>query len=104
MLAMLAAAAPAANAASGSRTSPRSPASKAAGANSDFSISFDVPDSAAGMKDLVIHLPPGLIGNPLAPPTCTEAKLKADNCPARSDVGDISNDVIVKPLASSRSR
>ena len=72
--------------------------SKAAGANSNLTVSFNVGDSAAGLKDLTVHLPPGLVGNPLATPTCTEAKLKADNCPAASDVGDATNNVIVKPL------
>ena len=98
MLAMLAAAAPAANAAFGITNVSAQPAKPAAGANSDFSISFDVQDPGAQMKDLVIHLPPGLIGNPLAPRTCTEQKLKADDCPAGSDVGDISNDVLVHSL------
>ena len=97
MLAMLAAAAPAANA-FGITNFSAQPASKAAGANSDLTVSFSVSDSAAGLKDLTVHLPPGLIGNPLATPTCSEAKLKADNCPARSDVGDAVNNVIVKPL------
>ena len=97
MLAMLAAAAPAANA-FGITNFSAQPVSKAAGANSDLTVSFGVSDSAAGLKDLTVHLPPGLIGNPLATPTCSEAKLKADNCPARSDVGDAVNNVIVKPL------
>ena len=97
-LAMLAGAAPAANAAFGITNFSAQPASKAAGANSDLTVSFDVSDSAAGLKDLTVHLPPGLVGNPLATPTCTEAKLKADNCPAASDVGDVINNVIVKPL------
>ena len=55
-------------------------------------------DSAAGLRDITVHLPPGLIGNPLATPTCSEAKLKADDCPAKSDVGDATNGVTVKPL------
>jgi hypothetical protein len=97
MLAMLAAAAPAANA-FGITNFSAQPASKAAGANSDLTVSFNVSDSPAGLKDLTVHLPPGLIGNPLATPTCTETKLKADNCPAASDVGDAVNNVIVKPL------
>ena len=97
-LAALLIAAPAANAAFGISSFSAQPANKAAGANSDLSVSFGVTDSAAGLRDLTVHLPPGLIGNPLATPTCSEAKLKADDCPAKSDVGDATNGVTVKPL------
>jgi hypothetical protein len=68
------------------------PADNNAGANSDFAISLDTPD-ATDMKDLTIHLPPGLVGNPLATATCTEDQLNADACPPASDVGDVSNAV-----------
>src|SRR5690242_15756182 len=67
------------------------PASNQAGANSDLSISFQL--SGGSPKDLVIHLPPGLVGNPLATRTCTEAELKKDSCPAASRVGTIANNV-----------
>lgn len=73
------------------------PASVQAGANADLALSFDL--AGGQLKDLVIHLPPGLVGNPLATPTCTEAQLNADACPAASDVGDISNDVQIGGLA-----
>lgn len=69
------------------------PANTAAGANSDLSIGFNI--GSGKLKDLVIHLPPGLVGNPLATPTCSEDQLNAANCPAASDVGDISNDVLL---------
>ena len=69
------------------------PASTAAGANSDLAIDFTL--SGGAPKDLIIHLPPGLVGNPLATPTCSEQRLNADNCPAASDVGDIENDVTI---------
>ncbi|HET6830073.1 MAG TPA: hypothetical protein VFH44_01865 [Solirubrobacterales bacterium] len=98
VLATLLIAAPAAEAAFGIAGFSAQPASKAAGANSNLSVSFDVTEPAAGLKDVTVHLPPGLIGNPLATPTCTEPKLMADDCPARSDVGDATNEVTVKPL------
>jgi hypothetical protein len=98
VLAAFLTAAPAASAAFGISPFSAQPASKAAGANSDFSVEFGVTDPSAGLKDLTVHLPPGLIGNPLATPTCSETQLKADACPARSDVGDATNDVNVKPL------
>jgi hypothetical protein len=34
-----------------------------------------------------VHLPPGLIANPLAAPTCTLAQFQADACPPQSIVG-----------------
>jgi len=74
------------------------PANDDAGANSRFSVDFDVQQSSAQLKRLVIHLPPGLVGNPLAAPTCTEQRLNADDCPAASDVGDISNTVKVQGI------
>lgn len=98
VLAGLLVAAPTASAAFGISAFSAQPVSKAAGANSDLSVSFSVTDPNAGLKDLTVHLPPGLIGNPLATPTCSETKLKADNCPAASDVGDATNKVNVKPL------
>ncbi len=84
--------APAAHAAFQLTNLAAAPANTNAGANSDFSISLDTPDTA-DMKDLTIHLPPGLVGNPLATTTCTEDQLNADACPAASDVGDVSNAV-----------
>lgn len=72
------------------------PASGQAGANSDFSISFNLAGGQA--RDLIIHLPPGLVGNPLATTTCTEAQLNADACPAASAVGTIANDVTIGAL------
>lgn len=67
------------------------PASPAAGANSDLALSFDL--AGGQLKDLTIHLPPGLVGNPLATTTCTEDQLNASSCPAASKVGTITNDV-----------
>ena len=97
VLAMLAAAAPAANAFGITNFSAQPAARRRVPTATSRSASTS-PTRRAGLKDLTVHLPPGLIGNPLATPTCTEAKLKADNCPARSDVGDAVNNVIVKPL------
>src|SRR3954454_11510987 len=70
------------------------PASTAAGANSDFTVSFDVSGLGAvgsggdDLKGLRLDLPPGLAGIPLATgATCTKAKLTADACPAGTKVG-----------------
>jgi hypothetical protein len=67
-------------------------ANESAGANSDLAIGFDLGgDSTA--KDMVIHLPPGLVGNPLATPTCSEEQLNSQSCPPASVVGALSNEV-----------
>jgi hypothetical protein len=44
------------------------------------------------LQDAVVRLPPGLVGNPLAVPTCTQVQLSAypgggSNCPAESQLG-----------------
>ena len=80
-------AAPSANAAFGLAGLSAQPANGSAGANSDFTISLTVQDPAADLKDLTIHLPPGLVGNPLATPTCSESDLNADHCDPVSQVG-----------------
>jgi hypothetical protein len=46
---------------------------------------FENPTEA--IKDGTVHLPPGLIGNPQAVPTCTVAQLTTSNCPPGSQVG-----------------
>ncbi len=92
--------APAAQAAFG-LTPTVTPASTDAGANADVQIQIAITEPEADLRDLTIHLPPGLVGNPLATPMCTEDELMNDgNCPAASDVGDVSNDVTlhVPPL------
>jgi hypothetical protein len=78
------------------------PADLRAGANSDLEIEIDVAEPEDQLRDLTIHLPPGLVGNPLATPACTEAQLNSASgggagCPAASDVGDVSNDVTLRP-------
>ena len=84
--------APAAQAAFG-LTPTVTPSSHDAGANADVSIEIAITEPGADLKDLTIHLPPGLVGNPLATPQCTEDQLSADACPAASDVGNVTNDV-----------
>jgi hypothetical protein len=55
------------------------------------------PRTVGQIKDVTVELPPGLVGNPLAIPTCTQAQLLTDGvgfqgnpttqCPAESQVG-----------------
>ena len=62
------------------------PASTNAGANSDFTLSFDLGGSET-IRDLDVNLPPGLLGNPNNAARCTQAQFSSDSCPATSKVG-----------------
>jgi hypothetical protein len=90
--------APAAEAAFGLNGLSVTPVSHNAGANTDVTINIGITEPTHDLKNLTIHLPPGLVGNPLAAPQCTEAQLSADSCPALSDVGDVSNNVTITVL------
>jgi hypothetical protein len=71
------------------------PQTAPAGSNTDLQINIEIQQPEQDLKDLTIHLPPGLVGNPLVAPQCTAEQLNADACPAASDVGDVSNDVTI---------
>jgi len=76
------------------------PATAPAGSNSNVTLNIAIQEPSAQLRDLTIHLPPGLVGNPLATPRCSEDQLAADNCPAASDVGDVTNNVTVTLLSA----
>jgi hypothetical protein len=63
------------------------PTDPAAGAHSQFNVQIGFTDPQEDVKDLTIHLPPGLVGDPTSVPLCTPAQLNADNCPAASQIG-----------------
>lgn len=63
------------------------PADVKAGANSSFTLSFDLGGSES-IRDLDLNLPPGLIGNPNNAAKCSQADFTADSCPASSKVGN----------------
>jgi hypothetical protein len=70
------------------------PADSQAGANSDFTINIPFTGSGPGdsVRDLTVHLPPGLIGNPTATPLCTLAQFQAGtagSCPGATQVGEV---------------
>jgi hypothetical protein len=70
------------------------PANTQAGGHSDFTLSFSF-GGAEHVKNLTIHLPPGLVGNPTKVPACTAAQFEvpstqANSCPAASAVGSTS--------------
>ena len=62
------------------------PADTKAGANSDFTLSFDLGGSET-IRDLGVNLPPGLLGNPNNAARCTQDQFSSDSCPAQSKVG-----------------
>ena len=65
------------------------PSNLAAGANSNFNIHIGFSDPSDQVKDLTVHLPPGLVGNPTATPLCTVSQLNSDSCPANTQVGTV---------------
>jgi hypothetical protein len=68
------------------------PADNQAGANSDFTISMPFTGSGPGdsVDDLIVHLPPGLIGNPTATPLCGPGQFQSDaGCPDSTQVGNV---------------
>src|SRR3954454_22063718 len=94
--------APAAQAALGLQGLSAKPSNLGAGANSNCNIHIGFTDPADQVKDLTVHLPPGLVGNPTATPLCTVAQLNADSCPAPSQVGNVTanvNVVVAGPVA-----
>ena len=87
--------APTAQAALGLQDLSAAPSNPAAGAHSNFTIHVGFSDPADQVKDLTVHLPPGLVGNPTAAPLCTVDQLNGDSCPANSQVGSVTAQVNV---------
>jgi len=87
--------APAAQAAFGFQDLSGKPANLAAGAHSNVNIHIGFSDPSDQVKDLTVHLPPGLVGNPTVTPLCTVTQLNSDNCPANSHVGNVAAKVNV---------
>ncbi len=80
------------------------PANNQAGAHSDFSTSFALNTDAFGnpidqLKDVVVNLPPGVVGNPQAIPMCTDADFQNFNCPSDAQVGVLNASFVTSPGA-----
>jgi len=59
-----------------------------------FALSSELNSSGAvvegaNAKDIQVDVPPGLVGDPLATPRCTQAQFNTQSCPAASQVGTI---------------
>jgi len=86
------AAAPTAQASFGITLNGAAPTNTQAGAHSNVVIDMAFPDGGQDLQDLDIDMPAGLVGNPNATSKiCTVTQLNADNCPAASQVGDVSS-------------
>jgi hypothetical protein len=76
-----------------------------AGAHADMTVFFKLSQESgkpfALTRDIEVHLPPGLIGNPQGIPRCTVAQLgvttKESECPISSQVG-VSDITVANPL------
>jgi hypothetical protein len=87
------------------------PSTMQAGAHEDLITSFEFAHTGAGpsfrtlndVKDTVVNLPPGFLGNNTAVPTCPVAKLLGKNvktgaeCPPDTQVGTISFELTLSP-------
>jgi hypothetical protein len=73
------------------------PQASAAGVHTpvDMTTQFGTDDP---VRDLVIHLPAGLVGNPKAVPACPQADFAADTCDANTRVGTTSVDTTTSIL------
>jgi hypothetical protein len=72
------------------------PSDPGAGEHHDFHTHIDIDQPEDQIKDLTVHLPPGMLGDPTATGSlCTEAQLNADTCPADSEVGVTTSSVLV---------
>ena len=76
-------------------SNPNPGAGSATQASSHPDVAIDIGLSGDDdLKDLTVHLPPGLLGNPNATTKCTESQFQGGNCPAASQVGTTSVDAV----------
>jgi hypothetical protein len=79
------------------------PSTTQAGGHPDIAVRFGLssrevdpnPCSCNDAKDVDVHLPPGLIGNPHATPQCTLAAFAAEQCPIDSQVGIVAASISI---------
>ena len=71
----------------------------AAGGHSDYKI--HVEPQGGDIKDFVMHLPPGVIGDPNVTPRCTIAQFESNACPANTQVGRAANQIQLGPFNQS---
>jgi hypothetical protein len=66
----------------------------AAGTHRDFCVAFDADTSADDLKGLSLSLPAGVVGDPTATPTCSQADFTngGGDCGPANQVGTVSSD------------
>jgi hypothetical protein len=96
--AALALAAAPASASLGIGTFTVTPASTQAGGHPNLAIDTAFTGASDNLRNLTVHLPPGLVGNPNAATKCTQAQFNADTCASASIVGSVTNNVTATPL------
>ncbi len=79
------------------------PSGLQAGSHPDLAIAATFTPYNAGappehVRDLVISLPPGLVGDPSSKPRCAQAAFAADTCPAATRVGGTTVDTVIPLL------
>ena len=68
-----------------------------AGAHEDFTQHIEFTTATDDVKNLIVHLPPGQVGDPTATPKCTAAQLPA--CPANTKVGETTTSALLLDVA-----
>jgi len=82
------------------------PSTVKAGGHPNLTVVTDFSDPAFDVKDIVLDLPPGLVGSPLATSKiCSRAQFQSDACPQEAVLGDASSVATISglPLSSSAS-
>ncbi len=80
-------------------SNPNSGSPSATQASSHPDVAIDIGLSGDDdVRNLTVHLPPGLLGNPNATTLCTESQFQGGSCPAASQVGSTSVQAIVDTL------
>jgi hypothetical protein len=69
------------------------PADVKAGQHSDVKLRIEPKDGQ--VKDIDIHFPPGLVGDPHATPLCTIQQFESDSCPPETQVGTSNTEATV---------
>jgi hypothetical protein len=64
-----------------------------AGAHRDFCVAFALNTAADDIEKVTIGLPAGVVGDPTATPTCTQANFNAGSCGDATQVGTVSSSV-----------
>lgn len=74
------------------------PASTQAGGHPNVEIDTTFSGASDNVRNLTIHLPPGLVGNPNAATKCSQADFASQSCLASSQVGSVQVDTTAFPL------